>query len=72
MSSAEQLFYQSRVTIQLVCCKSTNPNKLQPYSLLGDGYRVSCSECCATADGITMQEAIENFKNGNFAFAPIL
>lgn len=70
MSTEEELFEASKAALQSCCCNSNTNNKIQAYSIHAAGYRVYCHSCCATADGSTMDIAINNFKNKCFKYSP--
>ena len=69
MTKEETLFEQNKDDLRQ-CCSSTVSNKIQAFSLFEDGFRIYCQSCCACADGITMQEAIDNYKSNNYKYAP--
>ncbi len=53
------------------CCDDDNVDKLELYKFQDGTYRISCSNCCAVAEGSTILEAINNYEFGNFTVSPM-
>lgn len=68
MIQEELIFQKVKPSLQLCCCSSKNPTKLQLFSISEDGFRIYCQHCLKMADGKTIHDAIENFTKKEFKF----
>ena len=69
MSAEEKYFEENVNKLHCSCCDKDEDDKIELYKLFPQGYRIFCTECCAIADGSTVEEAMNNFLTGHFHFA---
>lgn len=69
--SEDTIFNNNISKLAACCCDKDDEDKLELYKLFPSGYRIFCTECCAIADGSTVEEAVNNFFTGNFHVSPL-
>ena len=52
------------------CCNKQDPNKLKLEKYQDGSFKIYCSNCCASADGNSILEVINNYEFGNFTVYP--